>query len=175
MASDLPEKTHGFSKSSSDNSKLSASQLSTTPNVQLRPERVAAAIDAIGKLQQEYDKLGERLATLKSGLREMLPDDTKVVEGTAFIARGAEVSVTKLKQSANSHMLLTKMLIDLDQTKASRGGLFDSILALEPEVVNGLFVPLLEAVFEKNGISESDSDLIFLKESKPTLEIAPKP
>jgi len=137
------------------------------------PERLAAAIDAVGRLQNEYNVLGARLAKLKEGLCEVLPAGLTRLEGSDFVAIGTETPVDTLRQTAQIHTLLAKMLVTLDDKEANRGGLFDMILKLDPAFVNTHFVPLLKEVFKQSGQS-SDAEVLFLTESQRHIEFVKK-
>lgn len=136
------------------------------------PKRLPVAIDAVGKLQFEYDKMGVRLAKLKTGLLEVLPQGFDAVEGASFVAKRSESPVRKLKESVSNHTLLTKLLLTIDEQEDCNGGLFDMILRLDQGIINTHFVPLLEAVFEKAQLS-SDARLLFLVDTHLSVEITP--
>lgn len=122
------------------------------------PERVAAAIDAVGRLQESHRQTGERLAVMRRNLEEYLPRDG-AISGEAYRAVGTTKVERRLLSTQRITTLLMYLLSEVEEQQAAHGGLFDLILSLDEDTLNEHFVPLLDAVFEKAGLSDKASKL----------------
>lgn len=137
------------------------------------PERLAVAVDAVGRMQNEHELLGQRLSTLQTSLLTLLGDELNEVEGTSYVAKISKTPTYKLKQPDQIHTLLVSMLAKIDDQFEGQGGLFDLILQLDTETINTHFVPLLRAVFEKSE-QDADASLLFLADAHNELELVKK-
>lgn len=129
-------------------------RVADTPN----SEQVAAAVDSMGRLQESYNEIGERLAVMRRNLETYLPKDGEIA-GSNYRAVGSTEVERRLLGSQKITSLLIYLLSEVEEKQASHGGLFDLILSLDEDLLNQHFVPLLDAVFEQAGLSDKASKL----------------
>lgn len=143
----------------------------STGSTELSAERIAAAVDAVGRLQTSRDQMDTRLAVMRKNLETYLPASGKIV-GEAFVAEGVKNVEHRLLKPQKITTYLMFLLSEIEENQASHGGLFDVILSLDESVLNEYFVPLLKAVFEKEGMSDRAAKL-FMETSSTSVEVKP--
>jgi len=137
----------------------------------LSKERIAAAIDAMGRLQESYDQMGERLSAMHTNLASYLSEEG-TISGESYAAQTDVAVDKKLLSPQKITTLLLFLLSEVEEKQANHGGLFDMILSLDNELLNEHFVPILDAVFEKAELSDKASKL-YMESPKKQVKVVP--
>ncbi|TMP46295.1 hypothetical protein CWB96_00240 [Pseudoalteromonas citrea] len=167
LKGDIKKGAHSKSLSSVLNAPTIVIKKRSTENSAREKAKLVSAIDQVGKLTETKKTLESRLNETNAALEQLINDNR--LEEIAGEHYSAKVKSVENKQLLPKTKIMTPLIALLQKANAqekSKGGLFDMLLSLEPEILNTYFQPLLEELFKKHGLEEEAHKLFYTTASK---------